>query len=65
MVGPPFSSTAGGRLFFLPPMEEPVDASTIAVIVLAGLFFVGMTVIMIVRNTPPREGGSGTPKKEG
>ena len=46
-------------------MEEPVDASTIAVIVLAGLFFVGMTVIMIVRNTPPREGGSGTPKKEG
>jgi len=42
-----------------------MDAATIAVIVLVGLFFVGMTVIMIVRNTPPRDGTSQTSKKEG
>ena len=44
-------------------MEEPVDASTIAVIVLAGLFFVGMTAIMIVRNTPPKDGPREMPEK--
>jgi len=49
--------------FLLPPMEEPVEATTIAVIVLAGLFFAGMTAIMIIRNTPPKDGPRGTPGK--
>jgi hypothetical protein len=33
-----------------------MGAQTITVIVLAAIFIVGMTVLMIVRNTPPKDG---------
>jgi hypothetical protein len=46
MVGPPSSSKLEGAFF--------MEATTIAVIVLAVLFLGGMTALMIVRNTPEK-----------
>ena len=47
----------------MPPMEGIMEATTIAVIVLAILFLGGMTALMIVRNTPPKTISQEVPKK--
>jgi hypothetical protein len=36
-------------------MEGAMDATTIVVIVLVGMFVVGMGALMIVRETPPKD----------
>ncbi len=56
MVGPPFSCTADGRPFFLPPMEATMGATTIAVIVLVVVFLGGMATLVLFMNTPPKKG---------
>ena len=64
MVGPPFSFTAEGRLF-LPPMEETMESTTIAVIVLVTLFLGALAAFVIFMNTPPKKGSEEAPKKTG
>jgi hypothetical protein len=63
MVGPPFSFTLEGGPFSLPPMEEPMGAATIAVIVLVALFLGGMTALVVYMNTDPKTGPKETHKK--
>jgi hypothetical protein len=56
MVGPPFSFAAGGRFF--------MEATTIAVIILAVLFLGGMTGLMIFRNTPSQSDTKEAPTRK-
>jgi hypothetical protein len=59
------ASTLEGGLFLLPPMEGPMGATTIAVIVLVALFVGGMATLVIFMNTPPKTESKESPKTKG
>jgi hypothetical protein len=41
-----------------------MDAMTIVVIVLVGVFAVGMGVLMVIKETPPKDGSGDQPEEQ-
>jgi hypothetical protein len=58
MVGPPFSLTLKGGLFYGPPMEDAMEATTVFVIVM--IFISGMSTLMFILNHPSKDGSQKT-----
>jgi hypothetical protein len=49
---------------FLLPRENPMQATTIAVIVLSALFVGGMAILVIIMNTAPKKKDEDPARKE-